>query len=73
MSRALTVIGIWLFVAGIVLGSITNYRAEECGKPVRVSTDALIASLAWPALLAAAIVVDRDNLASQPCEPGGEK
>lgn len=50
MNRTLTIIGIWIVGSGVVLGHVTNDRAEECGWPVRVSNDALIASLAWPGL-----------------------
>lgn len=71
MNRTLTIIGIWIVGSGVVLGHVTNDRAEECGWPVRVSNDALIASLAWPVLAVAATIVDRESLAQQSCSEGG--
>lgn len=73
MSRMLVVIGLWLFFSGVLLGSVVNDYAERCGEPATVSTDDLVWSLSWPVLLAAALVIERENMGPLSCEAGDNK
>ena len=68
--KMLSVIAVWLIVAGVLLGCVVNNYAERCGEPATVSTDDLVWALSWPVILAAAFVIERENLGPLRCEAG---
>lgn len=54
---------LYMVIGGVMYGLAHNSKAEECGQPRPLAEDMAPAIVIWPALIAAALVIDDKNFA----------